>query len=87
MQKTLRDKLVSLEAYRSTFRGLLTYHTRIYDLSHTCYHEERRCENPGEKDCPYIEGQKDYYTEALKTVIDLLDREIENCKRQFSEAQ
>lgn len=87
MKDDLKAKLTSLESYRSTFRGLLTYHTRIYDVHKMCFGGVDECEQSGAEKCPYLEGQKDYYIEALKTAIGFFDREIDNLERQLSEGQ
>ena len=71
-EEQLKTRLTDLEAFRSTFRGLLSYHTRIYDVHKRCFGDVGDCEQSGAENCPYLEGQKDYYIEALKTAIGFL---------------
>ena len=86
-KEEIKTRLTDLEAFRSTFRGLLTYHTRIYDVHKMCFGSVDECEQSGAEKCPYLEGQRDYYIEALKTAIGFFDREIDNLDRQLSEGQ
>lgn len=86
-KEQLKTRLTDLEAFRSTFRGLLSYHTRIYDVHKRCFGDVGDCEQSGAENCPYLEGQKDYYIEALKTAISFFDREIDNLEQELSKEQ
>ena len=68
----------NIGCFKSVFRGLLSYHKRLFCQFGNCTEDITTCKH-GYKvaDCPHItgKGQDKIYTAALETAIELLDKE------------